>query len=67
LPFRSGDSIYLPELVKRFEIARQQLMNTTLFVDVVVALKSFRGYEVDVQIEVKERWYIFPIPYVKAR
>ena len=65
LPFRSGDSIYLPELVKGFEIARQQLMNTTLFVDVVVALKSFRGYVVDVQIDVKERWYIFPIPYVK--
>lgn len=65
LPFRSGDSIYLPELVKGFEVARQQLMNTTLFNDVVVALKSFRGYVVDIQIDVKERWYIFPIPYVK--
>lgn len=65
LPFRSGDSIYLPELVKGFEVARQQLMNTTLFNEVVVALKSFRGYVVDIQIDVKERWYVFPIPYVK--
>src|SRR5882757_4502604 len=49
LPFKTGDSIYLPELVKGF----------------VIALKSFRGYTVDISIEVKERWYIFPIPYVR--
>lgn len=66
LPFRTGDSIYLPDLVQGFEVARHQLMNTTLFNEVVVALKSFRGYSVDILIEVKERWYIFPIPYVKA-
>ncbi|WP_315818763.1 hypothetical protein [Paraflavitalea speifideaquila] len=30
-----------------------------------MALKSFRGYEVDILIQVKERWYTFPIPYVK--
>src|SRR6266487_2884891 len=65
LPFKSGDSIYLPELVKAFEISRQQLINTSLFVDVVIALKSFRGYQVDIVIEVKERWYVFPIPYFK--
>jgi outer membrane protein assembly factor BamA len=65
LPFKSGDSINLPDLVKGFEIARRQLFNTGLFNDVVVALKSFRGYEVDIIIQVKERWYTFPIPYLK--
>src|SRR5215831_8235117 len=65
LPFKTGDSIYLPDLVKGFDIARQQLINTLLFNDVVIALKSFRGYIVDIEIEVKERWYIFPIPYIK--
>jgi outer membrane protein assembly factor BamA len=65
LPFKTGDSIYLTDLVKGFEIARQQLFNTGLFNEVVVALKSFRGYYVDVEIKVKERWYIFPIPYLK--
>jgi hypothetical protein len=65
LPFKAGDSIYLPELVKAFEISRQQLMNTTLFNEVIVSLKSFRGYIVDINIQVKERWYIFPIPYLK--
>jgi outer membrane protein assembly factor BamA len=65
LSFRSGDTINLPDLVKSFEIARRQLYNTGLFNDVVVALKSFRGYTVDIIIQVKERWYTFPIPYVK--
>lgn len=65
LPFKRGDSINLPELVKGFEISRQQLMNTTLFNEVIISLKSFRGYMVDILIQVKERWYIFPIPYLK--
>ncbi|MBC7848792.1 MAG: hypothetical protein H7Y31_03610 [Chitinophagaceae bacterium] len=66
LPFRLGDSVYLPDLVQGFEVARQQLMNTALFNEVVVSLKGFRGYAVEILIEVKERWYVFPIPYVKA-
>lgn len=65
LPFKPGDHVYLPELVKGFEVSRQQLFNTGLFNEVVVALKSFRGYEVDILIQVKERWYTFPIPYIK--
>lgn len=65
LPFKTGDSIFLPDLVKGFEVGRQQLMNTTLFNEVVVALKAFRGFYVDIYIQVKERWYIFPLPYLK--
>jgi outer membrane protein assembly factor BamA len=65
LLFKRGDSLLLPDLVQAFETSRNQLMNTTLFNDVVVALKAFRGYYVDIIISVKERWYIFPIPYVK--
>jgi outer membrane protein assembly factor BamA len=65
VPFKRGDSLYLNELVQKFDLARRQLMNTRLFNDVVVSLKGFNGYNVDVQIEVKERWYIFPIPYFK--
>jgi outer membrane protein assembly factor BamA len=65
LPFKRNDSIYLPQLVEGFEILRQQLINTALFVDVVISLKAFRGYYVDILIQVKERLYVFPIPYVK--
>ena len=65
IPFKVGDHFELQQLVKRFEQARQQLMNTALFHDVVVALKSFQGYDVDILVDVKERWYLFPIPYFK--
>ena len=41
IPFKPGEGYILQELVKKFEIARQQLINTTLFHEVVVSLKSF--------------------------
>jgi hypothetical protein len=40
-------------------------MNTSLFHEAIVALKSFEGYNIDVLVDVKERWYIFPVPYFK--
>jgi outer membrane protein assembly factor BamA len=65
IPFKPCERYILQDLVRKFEIARKQLMNTTLFHEVVVALKSFDGYYVDVMVQVKERWYIFPVPYFK--
>ncbi|MER3497525.1 MAG: hypothetical protein C4308_02225 [Chitinophagaceae bacterium] len=65
VPFREGDKLPLQQLVTKFETARKQLMNTSLFHDVVVALKSLEGYNVDILVEVKERWYLFPVPYFK--
>jgi len=65
IPFKPGDRFQLQELVSKFEDARKQLMNTTLFHEVVVALKSFEGHNVDILVDVKERWYIFPVPYFK--
>jgi len=65
IPFKPGESYLLQELVKKFEVARKQLMNTTLFHEVGVSLKSFDGYNIDVLVQVRERWYIFPVPYFK--
>src|SRR6185436_19741511 len=65
VPFRHGDKFQLQQLVSKFEDARKQLMNTALFHEVTVALKSFEGYNVDILVEVKERWYLFPVPYFK--
>jgi outer membrane protein assembly factor BamA len=63
LSFKKGDTVNLPELVKAFRKGHDNLINTLLFNDVVIYLKGFRGYIADVEIEVKERWYIFPVPY----
>ncbi len=65
LPFKSGDTITLQQLSIYFVQAREHLINTRLFNDVTVSLKEFRGYIADINIEVKERWYIFPLPYVR--
>jgi outer membrane protein assembly factor BamA len=65
LSFHQGESFPLNVLVDRFVLTKQQLMNTGLFRSVVVSLKSLQGYDVYVSIDVKERWYIYPIPYFK--
>jgi outer membrane protein assembly factor BamA len=65
LPFKSHDQLLLPQLVAKFDDARKQLMNTTLFHEVTVSLKSVEEYNVDILIAVKERWYLFPVPYFK--
>lgn len=63
LTFKKGDIIILEALVKKFEMARQQLMNTALFHSVIVATKNFEGNVINVNIKVKERWYLFPLPF----
>ena len=62
LPFKPGDSIYLPDLVKAFEISRQQLINTSLFNEVIISLKAFRGYIVDINIQVNNTGIFSPFP-----
>jgi len=65
MPFHTGDSVTLQQLTRYFAQAREHLINTRLFNEVTVSLKDFRGYTVDINISVKERWYIFPLPYVR--
>jgi len=62
LPFRIGEQYELKELVEKFEIARRQLVNISLFNRVIVAARNFDGNKVDITVEVKERWYLFPVP-----
>jgi hypothetical protein len=65
LPFKSGDSLTIQQLTDFFAQGREHLINTRLFNEVTISLKGFRGYAVDINIDVKERWYIFPLPYVR--
>lgn len=65
LPFQKGDTVFLSQLVASFRRSKELLINTRLFNDVVISVKNFHGYLVDVQVDVKERWYIFPVPYFR--
>jgi len=65
IAIHSGDTYSVQELLHKIEDSRKQLMNTTLFNSVVVAAKDFREDKVDILIEVKERWYLFPVPVLR--
>jgi outer membrane protein assembly factor BamA len=65
IPFKTGDQYSLTDLVEKFEEGKRQLLNTSLFHEVVIALKNAEGQEVDLLISVKERWYLFPLPYFR--
>jgi outer membrane protein assembly factor BamA len=65
LTFHEGET-YLPEeLTKKMEAGRQQLMNTTLFNQVIIEAKQIDGNNITILVDVRERWYLFPAPYFK--
>ena len=69
VPFRKGDRLTQQELEKKMVLAKQQLMNTSLFVDVTpyvsTSVYQQNNYQQVITIDVKERWYLFPTPYFR--
>lgn len=64
IPFKRGDYLLRTDLQAKLTLCRQQLMNTSLFVDVEVSMRQLNEL-VFVNIVIKERWYLFPLPYFK--
>lgn len=62
---REGQTFSSTNLAKQLELTREQVMNTALFVDVSVSAVANTSRIVEVKIAVKERWYLFPLPYFK--
>jgi len=65
MPFVKGDRFTRSQLDKQLILARQQLMNTLLFVDVNIYVASRKGDELFINVDMKERWYFFPVPYFR--
>ncbi len=63
--FEEGKSYSKKELAERIELARQQIVNTSLFVDVSVTSIEMANNQVDILIVVKERIYLIPVPFFK--
>ena len=63
IPFKQGDYILQKDLDKQLRIAKEQLVNTSLFLNVSVSVQNKYGQFVFITVDVKERWYIFPLPY----
>lgn len=64
IPFKTGDTIYLENLVQTLVEGQQQLMNTGLFVaaDITYAQWEASTKRVTFNVALKETWYIYPIP-----
>lgn len=62
---KKGETLTPSQLTQRLELARQLIMNTTLFVEANVYVANLVKNKALVKIEVKERWYLFPLPYFK--
>ena len=60
--FKNGDSITITQLNEALKEVREQIYNTTLFSDVRIETAVVSDRSIDINITVKERWYIFPIP-----
>lgn len=59
------DTVLKSELTQKVELSKQLIFNTTLFVSTEIVVAQGADNEVTLIIDVKERWYIFPLPYFK--
>ena len=65
LPYKVGDLLEKNELDSLNIIAQQQLFNTALFLEVNLSSEQLDSTSVKIKIELKERWYLFPLPYFR--
>ncbi|MFN5376074.1 MAG: POTRA domain-containing protein [Chitinophagaceae bacterium] len=65
ITFKEGSSYSISEILSGVQTSRQNLMNTALFVDANVNFTNWINDSMDIYADVKERWYFFPLPYLK--
>lgn len=61
IQLKPGDTIALSSVNSELQKIRQQVYNTNLFNEVKVEISSITAMAFDIDITVKERWYIFPL------
>jgi hypothetical protein len=65
LPYKVGDLVSKDSLVSLNILAQQQLFNTALFLEANVSSDLIDSASVKIKIQLKERWYFFPLPYFR--
>ncbi len=59
---KPGDSVSVTSFSDELQKLQQQVYNTNLFLEVKAELTEIAPNTVDINLALKERWYIFPIP-----
>ncbi len=64
MDFAPGDTLELASLQERLEKNKNYIMNTGLFVlmDMNITSWNYETNEIDLLLEMKESWYIYPFP-----
>jgi outer membrane protein assembly factor BamA len=65
LPFQTNDIYIFSDISEKLELTKRQLMNTNLFRNVTVNLSSTPEKHVYVNIDVEEKWYFYPQPFIR--
>lgn len=61
IPFKKADTLVSSNLEAELQLARQQVYNTTLFTEVQI-IADVQDNDVTVHVNLKEHWYIYPVP-----
>lgn len=64
LTIDKGDTVHLSSIDKHLERSKENIFNTRLF-NFVTVTKKVHDKFVDIDISVKERWYIWPFPILE--
>ncbi|MES2847764.1 MAG: POTRA domain-containing protein [Bacteroidota bacterium] len=62
IQLKPGDSVSVASFSDELQKLQQQVYNTNLFLEVKPELTEIAPNTVDINLALKERWYIFPIP-----
>jgi outer membrane protein assembly factor BamA len=62
LTLKSGDIIFSTELAEILELDKKKLINTRLFNTVEIRMLELSPDQVDLLVDLNERWYTFPAP-----
>jgi len=65
LPLSQYDAYTMPVILEALSAGKQNLMNTSMFVDVALDFTHWYNDSLDININVKERWYWFPLPFFR--
>ncbi|MFC5412673.1 BamA/TamA family outer membrane protein [Larkinella bovis] len=62
MDLKTGDTIQRPQLTEKLAWDQRKITNTNLFVTVDVVAKEVGFQQMDIEVDLKERWYLFVIP-----
>lgn len=62
LPFKDGDSLNISNLLDTLKQARYQVYNINLFSEVEVTPVIKSAHELEINVKVLEKWFVYPTP-----